>query len=62
MSRSTCANKRHPQFDEFIPKAVSSQERAVRRDMCMFIQRAYDQRLFTSTQGTFRTAWMTARL
>ncbi|MGI6634567.1 MAG: class II aldolase/adducin family protein [Christensenellales bacterium] len=46
-------HKRHPQFDEFIPKAVSSQERAVRRDMCMFIQRAYDQRLFTSTQGTF---------
>ncbi|NLB38431.1 MAG: class II aldolase/adducin family protein [Clostridiales bacterium] len=46
-------HKRHPQFDEFIPKAYSSRERAVRRDMCKFIQRAYDQRLFTSTQGTF---------
>ncbi|BBH24847.1 L-fuculose-phosphate aldolase [Paenibacillus baekrokdamisoli] len=37
----------------FVPKAFSTQERALRRDMCKFIKRSYDQRLFTSTQGTF---------
>lgn len=39
--------------DEFIPRVASSLERAARRDMCRFIQRSYDQRLFTSTQGTY---------
>lgn len=47
------ADLRNPSLDEFIPKVVSSEERAVRRDMCGFIHRSYDQRLFTSTQGTF---------
>ena len=47
------AARRHPLMDEFIPKCYSSEERAARRDMCRLIHRAYDQRLFTSTQGTF---------
>lgn len=47
------AARRHPLMDEFIPKYYTSEERASRRDMCKLIHRAYDQRLFTSTQGTF---------
>lgn len=42
-----------PRMDEFIPNTVSSEERAARRDLCTIIHRAYDQKLFTSTQGTF---------
>lgn len=42
-----------PQMDAFVPKSAKSEERAARRDMCEMIHRAYDQRLFTSTQGTF---------
>ena len=42
-----------PNLDEFIPGAHSSEENAARRDLCEFIHRSYDQRLFTSTQGTF---------
>ncbi|NLN05239.1 MAG: class II aldolase/adducin family protein [Clostridiaceae bacterium] len=45
--------KQHVKMDEFVNKNVTSEERAVRRDMCKFIRRAYDQQLFTSTQGTF---------
>ncbi len=45
--------KAHPSLDAFIPKYADSAERAARRDMCRLIHRAYDQRLFTSTQGTF---------
>ena len=48
-----CAARRQPMLDEFIPKFASSEECAARRDMCRLIHRAYDQRLFTSTQGTF---------
>lgn len=40
-------------MDSFIPGGHSSEERALRRDMCALIHRAYDQKLFTSTQGTF---------
>ena len=40
-------------MDEFIPQTFSSEERAARREMCNFIHRAYEQSLFTSTQGTF---------
>ncbi len=40
-------------MDEFIPRLHTSEERTARREMCAFIQRAYDQQLFTSTQGTF---------
>ena len=42
-----------PSLDEFIPTSHSSEENAGRRDLCEFIHRSYDQRLFTSTQGTF---------
>lgn len=42
-----------PKLDAFIPGVVSSEERAGRRDLCTLIHRAYDQKLFTSTQGTF---------
>ncbi len=40
-------------MDSFIPASHSSEERELRRDMCTLIHRAYDQKLFTSTQGTF---------
>ncbi len=42
-----------PNMDEFIPGYHSSEENAGRRDLCNFIHRSYDQKLFTSTQGTF---------
>ncbi|HHU48184.1 MAG TPA: class II aldolase/adducin family protein [Clostridiales bacterium] len=45
--------KQNVVMDEFIPQSFSSEERDARRDMCNFIHRAYDQALFTSTQGTF---------
>ena len=47
------SEKAHPSLDEFVARAASSEEKAGRRDMCRLIHRAYDQRLFTSTQGTF---------
>lgn len=37
----------------FKPVGYSSLEREHRREMVKFIQRSYEQRLFTSTQGTF---------
>ncbi len=45
--------KQNVEMDEFVNKSISSEERAARRDMCKLIHRAYDQQLFTSTQGTF---------
>lgn len=45
--------KPHPPLDAFVPGYITSEERAARRDMCALIHRAYDQRLFSSTQGTF---------
>lgn len=48
-------NKQHVVMDAFIPKSYSSKERQARKEMCKLIHRAYDQRLFTSTQGTFST-------
>lgn len=47
------SSKAHPPLDAFSAKVISSEERAGRRDMCKLIHRSYDQRLFTSTQGTF---------
>lgn len=47
------AKPRGNDLDEFISRVASSPERAARRDMCSFIHRSYDQRLFTSTQGTY---------
>ncbi len=45
--------KQHVNMDEFVNKSISSEEREARREMCTLIKRAYDQQLFTSTQGTF---------
>lgn len=45
--------KQHVRMNEFIPQGYSSDEREARRQMCELIHRAYDQQLFTSTQGTF---------
>ena len=45
--------KRAPAMDSFIPKVHSSEEREARREMCTLIHRAYNQKLFSSTQGTF---------
>jgi len=38
---------------EFTPLSCSNKELEARREMCDLIARAYNQRLFTSTQGTF---------
>jgi len=46
-------NKQNVKMDEFIPQSYSSEEKAARQEMCRLIHRAYDQKLFTSTQGTF---------
>lgn len=46
-------NKQFVHMDDFIPQSYSSMEREARQEMCKLIHRAYDQRLFTSTQGTF---------
>ncbi len=45
--------KQHVKLDEFVPETYSSYEKEVRREMCTLIKRSYDQKLFTSTQGTF---------
>ena len=44
--------KTHPKMEEFTPKHFS-EELAMRRDMCQLIKRAYNNQLFTSSQGTF---------
>lgn len=38
---------------EFVPREYGTKEKEIRREMCEFIRRSYDQKLFTSTQGTF---------
>ncbi len=38
---------------EFTKNSYSSEELAIRRDMCDLIRRAYGKKLFTSDQGTF---------
>ncbi|WP_159881461.1 class II aldolase/adducin family protein [Paenibacillus puerhi] len=43
----------YPKLATFAPGRVGSQERKARMDMCALIRRSYDQRLFTSTQGTY---------
>lgn len=42
-----------PQLEDYYPREYSSAERYYRSVMCKFIRRAYNQQLFTSTQGTF---------
>ena len=49
----TAATKGHPLMEEFVPTAYSSDERDARTKICAFIKRSYEQRLFTSSQGTF---------
>lgn len=45
--------KQHVRQEVFTPASYGSRERFFRREMCELIHRAYDQQLFTSTQGTF---------
>ncbi len=45
--------KQQLDMDEFVPKSYSTKEKEIRREMCDLIHRAYKQKLFTSTQGTF---------
>ncbi len=45
--------KTAPKMDEFIPRVHTSEELDARREMCDLIHRAYDNQLFTSSQGTF---------
>ncbi len=47
------ARKQMKPLEEFSPSLITSSEKDARRQMCELIHRAYDQRLFTSTQGTF---------
>ncbi|MBQ7064582.1 MAG: class II aldolase/adducin family protein [Firmicutes bacterium] len=44
--------KTHPVMEEYEP-VYSSEELGMRRDMCRLIKRAYENELFTSSQGTF---------
>lgn len=45
--------KNHSDLEDFNCEYYSPDELKIRRDMCKLIHRAYDQQLFTSTQGTF---------
>ena len=47
------ADKLNPVMDEFIQTTHSTDEKEARVKMANLIRRAYKQRLFTSTQGTF---------
>lgn len=45
--------KRFSQFESFTPMRVGSAEKELRRTLSAFIRRAYRQRLFIGTQGSF---------
>jgi len=45
--------RRDGTLEEFEPSTASSQENEVRRRLCEFVRRAYRQRLFISTQGSY---------
>ena len=45
--------RRQIRMEEFEPSYPSSQENEVRRRLCEFVRRAYRQRLFISTQGSY---------
>ena len=49
----TYRKRQHPIIEEFEPASFSSEELLYRREMCDLIKRAYNQMLFTSSQGTF---------
>lgn len=46
-------HEQHVAMEEFTPQGHPSDEREARREMCELVRRACDQKLFTSTQGTF---------
>jgi L-fuculose-phosphate aldolase len=46
-------HKQHLRMEEHPHRHSSSEERTARREMCELVRRACDQKLFTSTQGTF---------
>jgi L-fuculose-phosphate aldolase len=46
-------SRQHVDMNEFVANKISSEEKNARREMCQLIKRAYNQQLFTSTQGTF---------
>lgn len=46
-------SRQHVDMNEFVAHRISSEEKNARREMCQLIKRAYNQQLFTSTQGTF---------
>ncbi|MBE6560244.1 MAG: class II aldolase/adducin family protein [Ruminococcaceae bacterium] len=41
------------QLDRFVPSTRTSEELSARKEMCQLIHRAYDNNLFTSSQGAF---------
>lgn len=43
----------HEKMDDFIPRVITSEEQAARRDMITLIRRSYKMGLFTATQGTY---------
>lgn len=45
--------KQHPIIGDFVPTSPLENEVSIRKEMATLIHRAYDQQLFTSTQGTF---------
>ncbi len=46
-------HKINPVMEEYEHTSYTSEELDIRREMCKLIHRAYDNRLFTSAQGTF---------
>jgi len=49
----TLARQRQTALPEFVPPDADSREKTVRRELCEFVQRGYQQRLLISTQGSF---------
>ena len=47
------ATRYHEKMDDFIPRVITSEEQAARRDMITLIKRSYRQGLFTATHGTY---------
>lgn len=45
-------SKQVTDMNEVVLNNVTSEEKIARRDMCKFVRRAYNQQLFSSTQGT----------
>lgn len=48
IKNAPCAERK-----EFVPKKLSTDERKARKELCELVRRSYDQKLFTSTQGSF---------